>query len=227
MAFRIAILSALTRLRRAAALGLALVAGITGLAPAARAQEGQAASYAFLVAVAEAGERCGALEPWEAATIRAQARRVLYALSPAGRVDLLADAAEEAAAKRCTDTRMLIWIDGARTGVLREWLPPYLALFHAFASMASPPLPFLAATRSGDRTAGVAAVEAEFAAFAAAGVAPEGGITWETYLARLAEAAAGMVNGLLSVNVTFAPDDAAAYMVEAGIIVSLWLARTQ
>ncbi len=205
---------------------LAMVAAATLAltAPAFAQFQPQSASYIFMVSIAEAGERCGHLTHWEAATIRAETRRLLARFARDEQANLLYAAAAPAAAVPCDDPAVLAWVETARPGIEREWLPPNLALFRAFANMVSPPLTFLAATDVIDLAGAVAAIDAKFDELERDGVLPEGGATWDAFAVRVEDAAATITASLSRNSGVYTPDEAAAFIVEAAIITTLWLA---
>jgi hypothetical protein len=179
------------------------------------------ASYTFLVAVAETGARCGQLTDWEAATIRAETRRLLSRFPPDEQANLLFAASAQAAAATCDDEEIALWIGAARPGIEREWLPPNLALFRAFATMIAPPLTFIAAINISDLAGAVAVIDAQFQAFERDGVLPEGGRSWNAYTACRGRPIMRSLSGGGGV---FTADEAAAFIVEAAVITTLWLA---
>ena len=208
-------------LRRLAVLAAATLAMA---APASGQLQPQSASHIFMVSIAEAGERCGHLTDWEAATIRAETRRLLARFARDEQANLLYAAAAPAAAVPCDDAGVLAWVQTARPGIEREWLPPNLALFRAFANMVSPPLTFLAATDVIDLAGAVATIDAKFDELERDGVLPEGGTTWDAFAIRVEDAAATMTASLSRNSGVYTPDEAAAFIVEAAIITTLWLA---
>lgn len=207
---------------RALAAAPALLA-LVALAGPASAQISERQSYVVMTSIAVTGERCGLLDRWEAATILAETRRLLSRYSAEERSEMMAEVAAAEPAE-CTDPTITTWIDGARPGIEREWLPPNLALFHAFAALEAPPLAFLAATEGVDVAGRVAAIDAALVDFASRGILPEGGGTWEAYLARVDEAAVAMAASLRGEpGGPFSADEAAAFIIEATLITGLWL----
>ena len=79
----------------------------------------------------------------------------------------------------------------------------------------------------GFRSNGAHLVERQLATidqFERDGVLPEGGATWEAFTARVEEAAATMTASLSRRSSVYTADEAAAFIVEAAIITTLWLA---
>lgn len=212
-------MTALTRFALPALASLALA-----IAPAS-AQEDVEETYTFLATTAVKGQQCGLLERWESATILAETDRYLNRLAPDERDRIGAAAEQRIAATLCDDAAMNDWIDAARPGIETEWLPPNLALFKAMVELEPPPPMFLDLTSEADLGAAVAAIEAQFAAYEAAGVTPEGDAGWDAFLTSmhdvaLAMAAAATFGG----NDIFGEAEAQAIITEATLITTLWLA---
>jgi hypothetical protein len=55
-------------------------------------------------------------------------------------------------------------------------------------------------------------------------VLPEGGATWDAFTVRVEDAAATITASLSRNSGVYTPDEAAAFIVEAAIITTLWLA---
>lgn len=207
----------------------------TALAAAAMAAEGAEAqglpdmadSVIFVSVAAERGGECGHLADWEAAAVRAEARRALERFSLDERAEIREDAEARALATTCDDPAITAWIDATRPGIEREYLPQFLAAYRALADMETPPSVFLAAAPRRDYAEAIDAIDAKVAALDAAGARPEGGGEWDGFMTHTGNAIVEMAETLVSgerdwQNVT--PDQAAAYMVDAGVVTELWLA---
>jgi hypothetical protein len=182
-------------------------------------------AFVFVVATGERGLECGLLAPWESEVILTETGRMMAGLSDAQRQIVADAAAAQADATPCDDPALTGWITGARPGIIREWLSPHLALFHALAAMQSPPAEFAAATGGADLIAANAAIEAQFAIFADEHVRPEGALDWPAFQTtidgvaqQIADAADGREGG------PFTAGESVAYIDDAATIVLLWLA---
>jgi hypothetical protein len=208
----------------------AVLAGHAALgAPAVHAQglPSMSDSAVFLAVVADRGAACELLVDWEAAAVRAEARRAIERFEGPERADIRADVARRAGDTACDDDAMTAWIEAARPGVEREYLPHFLAAYRALAMMESPPSVFLAAAPRHDYYEAVTAIDDKIAALDAAGVRAEGGVEWDKFMSRTGEAVAAMAGTLVSGEGDWqgaTPDQAAAYMVDAGVVTELWLA---
>lgn len=206
------------------AIATALAGLVVAVAPA-RAQAGIEDTYIFMVTMAERGLACELLANWEAATILAETERMLIRFPETDRDTLAAAAATEAELTACSDPAVNEWIAAARPGIEREWLPPYLALYRSLAIMETPPDLFLQIIGETDLDIALAAIDVQIAALEAAGVLAEGREEWTDYLAIVDEAtidivfaAAGGEGG------PFAEDEATGFIIDAALIVTLWLA---
>ncbi len=207
--------------------GLALTLALVILAIPARAQPtSDPDSYVFLVVVAERGIHCGLLESWQTTAILSEARRAIASLGDDERANLAATALQQAASTPCDDPQVNTWISGAAPGIEREWLPPHLALFRSFAAMDNPPDLFLSIVASTDLSLAVSAIDGEIIAFQANGILPEGNQTWEAYLGQVNAVAAEIAAAARGEPSTaFTQASARAYVLDAALITTLWLAQ--
>ncbi len=204
---------------------IAVLAAALAAAPL-RAQQAppDPASYIFLATVADRGLNCGLLKPWQVAAILSEAGRLLNAFEEADRDGVIAQATEQAAATPCDDAGVNQWIQGATPGIEREWLPPNLALYRALATMDEPPQLFLDIVGDTDLTSAVASIDAQIASFEIGGLVAEGGLAWDDYLSQIADVAAQIVSAAAGEpDAAFPQDDATSYIVDAAVIVTLWL----
>jgi hypothetical protein len=201
-----------------------LLAALVALALPAAAQAPIDDALVFVAVTAERGSECGLLPPWEAEVIRAEIGMILIEAGEAARETVLADAAALGAAMPCDDVGLNAWIGGARDGILKEWLPPHLAIFRAFAAMEPPPAIFTEAAGTTDLAAAVAAIDAQFAEFEAAGIRAEGGRSWPDYQAMVAgELPAIVAAATGGATDEYGAEEATAYIRNAAAIVALWL----
>ncbi|MCW5697705.1 MAG: hypothetical protein KIS96_13350 [Bauldia sp.] len=204
--------------RFAAALAALLLA-----APAA-GQPSQASSYILVAGYADKGEACGLIEPWEAAAMRAEARRFLVTFPDDERRSLLATAAASTERLTCGDEAMVEWLAAARAGIAREWLPQHLALFRALADMDRVPLAFLATALPIEFAPAIVAIDRQFADWQASGAWLEGAPSQEEFFAAMRNVAIELTQALSGAARTpFSADEAAAILAEAGLIGRLWL----
>ena len=214
-----------TRLRAPLMRHIASASVILAFAAPAAAQDDVADTYILLTTFAAKGLECDLLRPWEAATIRAETERFLTRYATADAEAIRAAAGESIAETPCDDEGMNQWLDAALPGVETEWLPPNLAMFRGLAAM-EPRLPqFEDAATGMDVEAAIAEIEAQFAAFTAEGIEPEGDPGWETFQQSIdliaVELADAIVNGD---NDTFMQAEAETILIEATEIARLWLA---
>ena len=206
---------------RAACVGLAacLVAAPTGAQLAPDLQ-----TTVVMSVIAERGGRCGVLAGWEAAVLRAEARRIRERFEPAERRLLLAEAVQRAAGVACDDPSMRAWVEAVRERIELEFLPKFLAAYRGLAVMDDRPEVFAAATGRVDYGPAVRAVDAQFATLEVAGVDAPGGAGWFDYADRIGVAIAARVDLLATgEGDRDAPGAAAVHIVESALIVELWL----
>lgn len=204
----------------------AALAALTLAVPPAQAQQtSDPDSYVFLVVVAERSVHCDLLKRWQVAAVLSQAKRAIPTLSDAERADLAATALRQAASTPCDDPRVNDWIRGAAPGIEREWLPPNLALFRSFATMEEPPAVFRAIVADMNLSRAIGAIDGEIRAFQANGIRPEGGLTWEAYLAQVNGVAAEIAAAAAGEDgAVYTQESARAYVIDAAFITKLWLA---
>ena len=211
-------------LRRFGAIAVAFATAAIILAAPSKAQD-EGATYIFLVTVADRGLNCGLMADWEVAALLSETDRILLRFGAGDQQALIDAATQQAAATPCDDPQINEWIAGARPGMEREWLPPNLALFRAFAALEAPPQLFVDIVGDTDLAAAVATIDAKLDAFEAAGITAEGERTWDEYIAEVAEVAidvAAAAGG--ATDTDFPPDIATEYVIDAGLITVLWLA---
>ena len=180
--------------------------------------------FVFTIATAERGVECELLTPWESAVILVATGRISQNLTEAEAAILAAAVADRAAEMACDDIGMNAWITSARPGTLREWLTPHLALFHALARMDPVPELFLTTAGVADLEGAIAAIDAQYAAFADAGIAAEGRRSWPEYQAIVDSIAPEIVAAATGApNVIYRQTEATAFIVDTATIVALWL----
>jgi len=193
------------------------------VATPAFAQPIGATSYILIAGYADKGEACGLIAPWEAAAMRAEARRFLGTLPADERRGLVATTAASTEALVCDDPTMVEFLATARPGIEREWLPQHLALFHALAGIDRMPMAFLATALPIEFEPAIAIIEQQFAAWQAAGIQLEGAASYDEYLAAVRDFAIILTQTLNGIATEFTPDEAAATVAEAGLVGRLWL----
>lgn len=220
-------MSAATRILAPFVRAVAVAAAVAALAFAApaSAQEDIEPTYTLLVAFADKGLDCDLLRPWETATIRAESERLLTGADEAEAERIRAAAAEQTAATACDDELMNAWIEAARPGIGGEWMPPYLAIFHALATMQPADPEFAERAGDIDFARAAEAIEMRYEALAEDGFVPEGGSDWAAFQQLIDDVAIDLLDAIENGdNGTFTAAEAEAALAGAIDITRLWLA---
>ena len=209
-------------------LGLGVAAAVVLAGAPAAAQDNLGDTYTFLATVAVKGQQCDLIERWESATILAETDRFLNLFPPEQRGLVMAAAEDRIAATDCDDTAIVEWISGARPGIETEWLPPNLALVKALIELDSPPQSFIDLTADIELEAASATIDAQFVAFADAGIGPEGGGSWDAFFQSVGDVAEAMASAAIDGdNDVFSQNEATAFISDATEITLLWLEAQQ
>ncbi|MHA1559407.1 MAG: hypothetical protein ACTSWI_01890 [Alphaproteobacteria bacterium] len=211
--------------QRIGRISLSLIVATTLTASTAFAQGNAGRDYIFLAIAADRGLNCGLMHDWEVASLLSQLERSIQDLAPSDQQALEQTAAEQAAQTPCDDPIVGQWIEAARPGMMTEWLPPNLALYRAYALMTEPPVLFSQIVQETNLLLALDAIDRQFAVFVATGLLAEGEMGWDDYILQIADVAveiAAAADG--AVGTEFDEETAIGFIVDAALIVSLWLA---
>lgn len=182
-----------------------------------------------MISIAERGLECGQLLQWEAMALKMQVLQSEgRALTAEGRLEAAEAVRARKAEMTCDDTGLTTYIEGARPGIEREILPPFLVIYHALASLEERPAAFTAAAPRLDYRSPIAHIDAKLAELEAKGYAPEGGGSWEDYRTRLSGTIIDAMN-LPESGESVSPRtlEVLSYISMSGIVVEAWLADIQ
>lgn len=183
-------------------------------------------SVVLVEVIAQRGESCGLLRPWEAASLQTQLREEAARLSDAERVTVAKEVDTRLAAMTCDDSLLNSWIKGAKPGFDREHLPELLTAYRAMSSLERPPAAFTQTAKRTDFAAAHAMIDAKIAALDAAGVKPSSGMTWQALADRQAGFASQIAAAIAGTNDAgrFSAAQATQLAEDVARIVELWLA---
>lgn len=184
---------------------------------------GSVKTAAFLEVTATRGLECGLLRPWQASALRALNLRDMENWN-ADRGALLATEVERSIAETsCDDEAMQAWINGARPGFDREFLPPYLIVYRTLVGYEDPPKVFSRTAVRLRYLPVIEAINAKLAAIEASGAVAEGGKSWPDSTKGVQEHARGFVATLTNPEASLAErDEAAGWIAQSAHIVELW-----
>jgi len=150
----------------------------------------QQQSAVLMTLIADRGEECGLLRPWQAESLRIQNRDLIERLGEEGREAVAREIETRRPAMGCDDGLLVSWTDAAGPNFEQEYLPELLGAYRAFALQPSPPAIFLESAGRQDFSEVLTRIDAKLAEMEAAGVRPPSGMTWPQLLERQATAAA-------------------------------------
>lgn len=206
----------------------AMFAAILSAGPAAAQNNGlptRAQSVILMNFIADKGLECGLARPWQAALIEAMVLQETLQFDAGQRAEMAALAAERSAEADCDNGMLTAYLDAALPNLEAEGLSNYLVIYRAFAEMETRPAVFEHIALRDDYAPAVAAIGEKLAALEASGAVPDGGGSWDAFIAGTAEAAgelAGMLTGE-NPDARYSPDEAAALIAQTALIVELWL----
>ena len=183
----------------------------------------QAQTAVLMELIADRGEECDLLRPWQAESLRIQIRDLVEGFDEARRVEVAEQIESRRPRMRCDDALLNGWIEGAEPNFEREYLPELLEGYRALALLDPPLEAFAEVTGRTDYAPVFTRIDAKLAELEAAGVQPRAG--WSA----LAERQAGFAVQLAAVlagtdeNVRFTPEEATRTLADVARVVELWL----
>lgn len=209
---------------RVGALFFALLAGTVPALAQNNGLPGAVRSNAFVQMVAERGLECDLLKPWESAALMGMVADDMSRRPEDMMAQMQTEAARLSAETACDAQALNVWIEGASPGFEREILPPYLVAYAQLARLETPPEVFTRITTLEDHGQAIEQIEAKIDALGAAGVTPEGGMSWPEYVERVDEFIAGFMALTDSGDAESAEVAQAAGLIEQSVrITELWL----
>jgi hypothetical protein len=215
---------------RRAAIGCLLLAAVVAATPASATAQNNGLpnrqpSLILVELIADRGLHCSLLRPWQAASLRMQARDQLATFDEAGRAAIAAEIDARRPKMLCDDALLKTWIEAAGPNFDREHLPELLAGYRAFARQITPPAPFQAATGRTDYADALTRIEDKLAALESAGVQPPGRMSWPALAERQAGFAAQLAAAISGIGEAgrFSAEQAAQIAEDVGRIGELWL----
>lgn len=206
------------------------VLAFLSIAPSVAAQNnglpGQQETAVLMTLIADRGEECELLRPWQAESLRIQTRDLIARLDEAERTSV----SESIEARRpdmgCSDGLLVTWTEGAGPNFDVEYLPELLTAYRAMASRPSPPQPFLDAAGRTDFAPAMTRIDQKLAELEAEGIRPPSDMTWPELHERQASAAAELAAAVEGTTASdrFPPEEAARIVRDIATIGELWLA---
>jgi hypothetical protein len=186
----------------------------------------QQQSAVLMTLIADRGEECALLRPWQAESLRVQNRDLILRFDDAAREAVERDIEARRPAMGCDDGLLVAWTAGAGPNFEQEYLPELLGAYRAFAVQSSPPEIFLTLVGREDHTEAIGRIDAKLAEMEAAGVRPPSGMTWPQLLERQATAA-GEISAAIAGSPTterFTREQAEGLVGDVVTVVELWMA---
>jgi hypothetical protein len=185
----------------------------------------QQESAVLIELIAERGEDCDLLRPWQAASLRMQTRDLVARYDESVRARIREEIAVRRLGMTCEDPILTTWIGAAGPNFEPEYLPELLAGYRALALSKPPMAAFTAVTGRTDYADALARINAKLAELEAAGVRPPGGMSWQALADRqavfAAQIAAAAANG--GEPGRFSPQEAVRIAEDVARITELWL----